>query len=132
MEERGIPDGCHDGLVQLILSKRMKESRCQCDCSAHIQAGIHCAQIEPQGIAANVRGENGFGFHFSYGEKCGPVRASRTEGGSPNRQLKTLHQFHGLLIFNWSEGLKIQLFQNLAYHPMHDPGSQFPFSGHMA
>lgn len=92
MEEGRIADGGDDGLGLAVGCEGVVEACGHGDAGAHVEARVDGPEVEPEGVAADVRGEDGLGLGLAYGEERGPVRAPGAQGGPAHRQAEAFHQ----------------------------------------
>ena len=118
VEKGGVPDGGHDGgEFSAPGGVGPVEARGLADAGAHTVAGVHRPQVQAQGVAADVAGENPRREGRLNGVERRPVGAAGAEGGAvaaarrgrdhPGRQL-----------------------QKRLQHRADDVGGQFPGPGH--
>ncbi len=79
MKKGGIAHGGHHVGRLFLALERLEEPFPLADGGAHAEHRVHRAQVEAQGVAADVAGVDGPGRGLFDGEKAGPVRTSGTK-----------------------------------------------------
>ena len=92
MEKGGVPDGGHDGgELPAPGGEGPVEPRGLADAGAHAVAGVHRPEVQAQGVAADVAGEDARREGRFDGVERGPVGAAGAEGGPVAAALRGRH-----------------------------------------
>ncbi len=102
------------------------------DAGAHVEARVDGPEVEPEGVAADVRSEDGLGLGLAYGEERGPVRAPGAQRGPAHRQAEAFHQGPHPEVGAGGKRLQTGLVQGLVQDRGDPLGNEFAFGRDMS